>query len=299
MINNTPLFSVLIANFNNGQYIEQCIKSVFEQDYHDWEIILVDDNSTDDSHEIYKKYEHDSRIKIYYNDLNKGCGFTKRKCVDLANGEICAFLDPDDTITPNALSVMVDAHIEYPNICAAHSDHYRCDENMNITGQSETPINAHEYLIGMTHFVSFKRSNYLETEGINPKLKRAVDHDLYLKLKETGPTYFTNKVLYYYRHHSNSISLNRNQLKAQYWDIIVKKATYRRRKGKELPNFKKSDLNREEFSYYIKKAVEKAHEKQYVKMYYCLTKATKFFYFDKNLSLLRISMAPFKAKNIN
>ena len=89
---NQPLFSVLIANYNNGKYLMDAIESVRQQTYTNWEIILVDDCSTDNSHELYKELEQDERIHIFLNDQNHGCGYTKRRCAELANGEICGFL---------------------------------------------------------------------------------------------------------------------------------------------------------------------------------------------------------------
>lgn len=110
--NNTyqPLFSILIANYNNGCYLQEAIDSVLAQTYPNWEIVLVDDKSSDDSFEIYKKYKEDKRFHIYFNEENKGCGYTKRRCAELAQGELCGFLDPDDKLTPDALEVMVNEH---------------------------------------------------------------------------------------------------------------------------------------------------------------------------------------------
>ena len=69
-----PLFSILVANYNNGRYLQEAIDSILAQTYDNWEVILVDDKSTDDSPVIYGKYASDSRFKIYYNDVNRGCG---------------------------------------------------------------------------------------------------------------------------------------------------------------------------------------------------------------------------------
>ena len=88
------LFSILIANYNNGCYLQETIDCILKQDYPRWEIIIVDDGSTDRSSEIYDKYRNDSRFHIYLNDRNRGVGYTKRRCVEMANGEICAFMDP-------------------------------------------------------------------------------------------------------------------------------------------------------------------------------------------------------------
>ena len=104
-----PLFSVLVANYNNGTYLQEAIDSVLAQTYDNWEVVLVDDKSTDESLAIYGKYATDKRFKIYHNDANRGCGYTKRRCAELAAGELCGFLDPDDALMPEALETAIPA----------------------------------------------------------------------------------------------------------------------------------------------------------------------------------------------
>lgn len=88
-----PLFSVLIANYNNKQYLEECFISLQNQSYQKFEVIILDDQSTDDSISlIHKLVGDDNRFLIYVNDVNKGVGYTKNKLVSLANGEICGFV---------------------------------------------------------------------------------------------------------------------------------------------------------------------------------------------------------------
>ena len=127
-----PLFSVLIANYNNGIYLEEALQSVFSQTYTNWEIILVDDASTDNSKEIYQKYSSDTRIHIYYNDKKFGCGYTKHRCAELANGEICGFLDPDDIILPEALESHLELFNKNAKLAIVYSNCYLCDEQLNI-----------------------------------------------------------------------------------------------------------------------------------------------------------------------
>ncbi|MBO5404684.1 MAG: glycosyltransferase family 2 protein [Paludibacteraceae bacterium] len=88
MMKNSLSFSILIANYNNGKYLMDAIESVRQQTYTNWEIILVDDCSTDNSHELYKEFEKDERIHIFLNNQNRGCGYTKNRCVAEAQGEI-------------------------------------------------------------------------------------------------------------------------------------------------------------------------------------------------------------------
>ena len=130
---NNPLFSILIAQYNNGKYFEDCYKSIIAQTYQNWEVIIVDDGSTDDSVAVMKEIiGDDARFKIEVNSENRGCGFTKRRCAELATGEICAFLDPDDAITPEALQIMVEEHKKHPDAAMIYSKPFWCDEHLNI-----------------------------------------------------------------------------------------------------------------------------------------------------------------------
>ncbi len=227
-LSNAPLFSVLIANYNNGKYLMEAIDSVRRQTYTHWEIILVDDASTDNSKELYKELEKDNRIHIYCNEENRGCGYTKRRCADLANGEICGFLDPDDALTTNALAVMVYEHVRHEAVSLVYSTYYQCNEKLQVERLNKSsqviPRNT-DYLHfqrGAVHaFATFKYEKYVLSGGINATYLRAVDQDLYYKMEEQGTLLFHNEPLYYYRFHAESISIFKNTYKARYWHIIA------------------------------------------------------------------------------
>lgn len=239
------LFSIFIANYNNGRYLQEAIDSVLEQTYTNWEIILVDDKSTDNSQLIYNKCKDDSRFHIYYNDENRGCGYTKRRCAELANGELCGFLDPDDVLMPTALEVMVKAHAEHPECSLIYSTCYRYsgdrNEDMPIWDYiGEIPEDS-DFLIYkkklVSHFVSFKTSAYQKTEGIDPSLTAAVDRDLYYKLEECGRLLHLPIPLYYYRvnnEHSISIGSKEADQNAYYNCIKSELNAICRRMGGEL-----------------------------------------------------------------
>jgi len=228
-MNNTKkvLFSVLIANYNNGKFLVDAIDSVKRQTYPNWEIVLVDDCSTDKSHELYERLETDSRIHVYYNECNRGCGYSKHRCVELANGEICGFLDPDDALLGDALEIMVNAHVEMQSASLINSTYFITDQNLEIIGRSqkESEIPQEDsFLIdrkGISHFATFKRDSYNKTDGINVGMLRAVDHDLYYKLEEVGDVKYIDKPLYLYRNGTGkNISLGATNSKlALYWDF--------------------------------------------------------------------------------
>lgn len=223
-----PLFSILVANYNNGKHFQDCFDSLLSQSYKNFEVIIIDDCSTDNSVKtIEKMIEKDSRFKLWTNEKNKGCGYTKNRCVTLAQGEICGFLDPDDAITSNAIEIMVNEHNNNPKCSVIYSNFLFCDEKLNTISANKT----HQVVNGKTdfynfegsisHFASFKKELYSKTSGINKNLMRAVDQDLYLKLYDIAPVKHIEKELYLYRIHEGGISTNHNAEKAFYWHWTV------------------------------------------------------------------------------
>jgi glycosyltransferase involved in cell wall biosynthesis len=246
-----PLFSVLMANYNRGKFIEESIQSVLSQTYPNLELVIVDDGSSDDSAVIARRYAGvDTRIRFFQNDSNMGCGGAMRKCADFASGEYMGYLGSDDTLTPEAVETMVQAHIRFPDCSLIYSSHYVCDEALNIQRMAygAEKIPAHEsYLThgkGVTSFASFSKAHYLQTEGVNAGFKRAVDQDLYYKLEEAGKLFFVDKPLYKYRVNSSGISTHRNISKARYWFVRAKENAYQRRLlNPSAKNIDKKELN--------------------------------------------------------
>lgn len=212
------LFSILIAHYNNYDYFTECYQSILKQTHQNFEIILVDDCSTDDSLEkIIKLTENEHRIKIYKNKENKGVGYTKRKCVELATGDICGFVDPDDAIVENALECCLEQY-KNQDIVATHSQLLMCDSNLKssyIFPNTKAIKNGKpmffNILYEVNHFFTFKISAYDKTYGINPELSSAVDQDLYLKLYEIGEFKYIQEPLYLYRLHEKGVSQEKSK----------------------------------------------------------------------------------------
>lgn len=205
-------FSILVAHYNNYNYFTECYDSILKQTYQEYEIVLVDDCSTDDSYQkIIELTKDNPKVKIFRNEENSGVGLTKKRCIDLASGEICGFVDPDDTLTENALQVIVENYTE--NNIVVYSQFYECDAKLNpikLFPHSRAIKNGNKLFFNVffeaTHFFTFKREAYYKTSGINDKLSSAVDQDLYLKLYEIGNFKFVKAPLYYYRIHEKGVS---------------------------------------------------------------------------------------------
>lgn len=257
------MFSILIANYNNGKYFKDCYDSIINQSYQNFEVIIVDDCSTDNSVELIKSIiKEENKFKLFQNDKNYGCGYAKRKCVEMATGEICGFLDPDDTLTNNALAIMIETHLNNPECSIINSKFINMNEHLEFmsfgSNGSSIPQGKSYMTYGknvITHFATFKRKKYLLTEGINPNLKRAVDQDLYYKLEEVGCHVFINEYLYNYRRLKNSVSSN--LVKAQYWHTKILLDTYERRNKYQIniDNYTKKQYKAYKHNYYISRAL--------------------------------------------
>lgn len=221
-------FSVLIANYNNGHFFEKCYQSLTAQTETDWEAVILDDGSTDDSLEVIRKIiGNDPRVKINQNDQNRGIGYTKKRLIQLAESEICGFLDPDDALTQHALESVLKTHAEYPEAGMVYSNLVFCDEHLNPKSvhkakQITELDNAYYNFNGeISHFATFKKKIYEKTSGIDPFLKIAEDKDWYMKMCEVAPVQYIDEDLYLYRIHQNGISTTKNTEKALFWHWVA------------------------------------------------------------------------------
>ncbi len=105
---DSPLISVIIPVFNPGNRLIGCLDSVLHQSFCDFEIVLIDDCSTDDSLSVCRQYaSHDNRIRFFKNEHNIGCSQTRNKGIELSKGEFVTFVDNDDIVDENYLTCFV------------------------------------------------------------------------------------------------------------------------------------------------------------------------------------------------
>lgn len=248
-------FSILIANYNNGKFFNDCYQSILLQNTSDWEVVIIDDCSTDDSVAIIKDIiKDDLRFRFYENEENKGVGFTKGKLIDLANNEICGYLDPDDAIRPNAIKASLDIFKAKKNVVLTYSRLVKCDENLQPHTEFRSAMqvpngdpNFFNCPVQIAPFVGFKKEIYLQCEKMNENLRIAEDQDLYFKMYEKGKVHFIDQTDYLYRAHAGGISQNDNKQKsynyfAQAIFLAMKRRNIQKINGKKIPDsYKKSD----------------------------------------------------------
>lgn len=221
-------FSILIAHYNNYHFFKDCYQSILNQTVHDFEVVILDDFSEEEQYtSILELVKNDKRFKVYRNESNKGVGYTKRKLAELANGEICGFVDPDDTIELNAIEVMVLHHENNPNASIINSNLNFCNEKLVKIGSTniEQIDQKNEFFFNfrgdISHFATFKKEFYLKTTAIDPYFRIAEDQDLYLKLYEVGESIQIDDVLYNYRINPSSLTNSSKIEISRYWHWVA------------------------------------------------------------------------------
>lgn len=241
-----PLISVLMPTYNKGRYIEQAIKSVISQTMQDWELVIIDDGSTDDTRKIVKRCLHDKRITYLENPVNIGKARTRNRLINDSLAEIVCELDSDDTLTKDALSIMYKAHQSHPKHGFIYSQFVYCDKDLKKTKEGfcrsghKGETNLH------THYASalrtYKRKFLGLTSGFDVNLSGAEDLDMIYKIEEVAPIMFIDQVLYLYRMPNQRNSRQNipgiiNGMKAQLY-------AYLRRRSNKYPNISAFELGK-------------------------------------------------------
>ena len=123
-----PLVSIITPVYNSEEYLEETILSVINQTYKNWELLLIDDYSTDNSYKIIEKYLTDERIKYLRNERNSGPAITRNVGLEKSKGEYIAFLDSDDIWAKNKLELQID-YMKKNSIRICHGDYIFIDKN--------------------------------------------------------------------------------------------------------------------------------------------------------------------------
>jgi glycosyltransferase involved in cell wall biosynthesis len=202
--------SVVINYYNSEKFIQKAIQSVLDQTYQNFDLILYDNCSTDQSYFIVKNFK-DSRLKYYKSNkhviLSRARGLALKEC----KNDWVAFLDSDDYWSQKKLEIQVEKiKADLENIGLVYTD-YLIDVESKIKNP-EYPSEAIDFagLLNKNPIVFssvlFSKSIAEQEGGFDPLLKYAEDHDLLLKISRKKKIIFIDKKLTYYKIHSNNLS---------------------------------------------------------------------------------------------
>jgi len=211
------LVSIITPSYNSEDFIKETINSVLNQTYKNWEMIIVDDVSTDNSIQIIQEYQKkDSRIKLIELDTNSGAAVARNKAIEVANGKYIAFLDSDDLWKPEKLEKQI-AFMQENNIVFSYSAYDLIDEDGKELNITKDPIEK-------LHYKELLKENQIgcltavyDQEKLGkcymPLIRKRQDFGLWLSiLKKIDYAIKVPENLALYRVRKNSISSNKIDL---------------------------------------------------------------------------------------
>lgn len=222
---NNPFVSVIIPNYCHARYLDERIQSVLNQTYANFEVIILDDCSSDNgaSKEVIEKYRNNSYVsQIVYNGQNSGSTFKQwQKGFQLAKGNLIWIAESDDKCDPTLLETLVEGFVKYDNVTISYCASQIIDgegyyKNVPLVGNV-----AHEFYEGMDfirHEMSWRNSipnasavvfRKEVAQSVNPQYMNylaAGDRLFWIELCEKGNVFHSSKPLNYFRKHGENVT---------------------------------------------------------------------------------------------
>jgi glycosyltransferase involved in cell wall biosynthesis len=208
-----PLISVLLSVHNADAYIKDAIDSITEQSYTNWELIIIDDGSTDLTPTLLQQYNH-PKIKII-SQKNKGLTASLNRAASMANGELLARQDADDLSHKDRFKLQVEQFLSNKEIILVSSKTAWIDSHNKLIDFRDVAINRSQAIKKMSDLTNpyvhgslmFKKTAFDAISGYNENLSTSQDFDLIVRMSSLEKEFAAvSKTLYYLRVHRNTIT---------------------------------------------------------------------------------------------
>ena len=216
------LVSIIMPSFNSSEFIEIAIKSVIDQTYENWELIIIDNGSEDNTINIINKLsKSNKKISLIKNNCNRGPGFARNLGLKKARGAYISFLDSDDFWDNNFLNEMINFAIS-KNHYFVYCPYYLYKNNFYILNKVLLKANVHNILVSnplscLAVLIEKEKLNY----KFNEYFKTHEDIDLWIKIiNKHGNAYCYNKSLAFYRQRDKSLSSNKIKNAIDRWKFL-------------------------------------------------------------------------------
>lgn len=217
------LVSIIMPSWNTAKFIAESIQCVINQTYQNWELLIVDDCSTDDSDVVVGPFLKDPRIKYFHNEKNSGAALTRNKALREAQGEWIAFLDSDDLWMPEKLEKQIGFMREH-GYALSYTEYEKIDEedkplDIYVTGPdvvNKRKMYNYDYIGQLTMMYSAKHFGLIQIKDIKKNNDYAIRLQLYKK--PDTKAYLLKENLAKYRIRKKSISHDKlsKKLKSHY-----------------------------------------------------------------------------------
>lgn len=230
----TPRVSVVMSVYNSSRYLESAIDSILGQTYDDFEFLVINDGSTDDTQKILASYD-DPRIVVLDNKRNLGLAASLNRGVSIARGEYIARQDADDVSYPQRLTNQVAYLDAHPQVGVVGTTTEWIDDDNNVVRVWRQPTGnpaIHETLLKHCCLIHgstmFRRRCFEEMGGYNSAMRTGQDYDLWLRMSDSWDMGCLAEVLYKYRWHPGMISTTRQKEQERNAEIALDRAIRRR-----------------------------------------------------------------------
>ena len=203
--------SLVMTVFNRERYLEEAINSVLKQTRKDFELLVWDDGSTDNSVAVAQSLsKQDPRVRVILGE-HSGHSKSLQLAITATKGSFIGQVDSDDILNPNALDETAKVLEKNPQVGLVYTNYLVIDQHNNIIKEGDkckVPYSKERILSNfMTfHFRLIRRTVFNQVGGINTDFIYSQDYDLCLRLSEVTEVHHVNKPLYFYRAHAENIS---------------------------------------------------------------------------------------------
>lgn len=203
-----PLVSIILPVYNGASYVKEAVKSILQQSFTDFELVVIDDASTDATGQMLTSFS-DSRLQIVKNKTNVGTYVSRNKGMKLSSGRYIAVMDADDYACPERLQLQFDYMESHPEILACGSQFYFMGTQVGI----KKPLDYQSIQLALLKDNCFlhpslfiRRETLMEIGGYREDYRYSLDYDLVCRLALNGKLVNLKDVLMKYRWHWGQIS---------------------------------------------------------------------------------------------
>lgn len=232
-----PKVTVYIPSYNYGKYLHKAIQSVMAQTFGNWELIVINDGSTDHTQEVLSTYHQNAKIKIIHQQ-QKGLTVSNNIALRLSRGDYIIRLDADDYFDENALLILSNTLDSHPEAGLVYPDYYQMDEQgtiVNIERREKVSDEETTVLDLPAHgaCTMIRKFCLMELGGYNEKWDCQDGYDLWIRFIQKYKPYHITTPLFYYRKHHHSLTQDKQKLLSARQQI--KRAHVENKFGKNIP----------------------------------------------------------------